>query len=97
MKRPAILAAIMLCLPGAMCSTTGGTYPARADVEALVVPRPRIPLEALDDPGADARYRSDVRAWEDDFVKAGGRVCRFLQRSGMAVTCPAAEQQELSQ
>lgn len=63
------------------------TYPRRDDVEALVVPRPKVPPEALIDPGADARYRSKVRRWEDDLAAAGGRVCRFLRDTGMKVEC----------
>lgn len=62
-------------------------YPAREDVEALVVPRPRIPEQAILDPSADARYRAEVRAWEDEFAAAGKRVCLYLKRAGMVVDC----------
>lgn len=78
MKHFACLAALAL----AACSTPGA-YPPAADVNALVVQRPKTPPEALIDPAADARHRSVDRKWSDDIAAAGMRICKFLADTGM--------------
>lgn len=87
--KTAALAVVMLCLPGAMCTTAQSRFPNRTDVEALVKRRPKIPPEALDPANVNAatRYQDDKRSWEDELIAAGVRVCRYLSRSGMEVSC----------
>jgi len=62
-------------------------FPDRADVEALVTPRPKQPPAALTDPTADTAHREALREWGDVVMDAGEIVCNFLHRSGMAVDC----------
>lgn len=67
----------------AACAHNPTPFPPVSDVNALVVPRPKMPPEALTDPTADANHRSAVRKWGDDLSAAGKRVCKFLDRTGM--------------
>lgn len=65
------------------CATPSAPYPPASDVNAIVVPRPKTPPEALTDPAVDARHRSTERKWGDDIHAAGVRVCEFLASTGM--------------
>ncbi|MGF7152599.1 hypothetical protein [Novosphingobium gossypii] len=82
MKIIAGLAAIMLCLPGAMCQTGSG-YPDSKDIAAITEAKPRPGPETLTDPIANDRYNSSLEGWGDRLHAAGMRLCRFYKRSGL--------------
>lgn len=81
-KRVAFLFAVMLCLPAAMCQTTGG-FPSRQDVVEVTEPKPRPEGDILNDPEAGDLYDSAIEGWGDRIHAAGMRLCRFYERTGM--------------
>jgi len=89
MKRMAALAAIMLCLPAAMCQTNGGAYPRLGDLQDVTTEKPKPGVGTLTGTGDGDRYDSEVEAWGDTVRAAGVRLCRFYEAQKMSgLHCP---------
>lgn len=90
------IASLSLALLLAGCKTCPDlTFPRVGDVQAITAPRPKIPPAALDpeNPTAAANYQSADRAWGKSVSDAGGRICVYLRRLGMAgIECPSEEE-----
>ena len=70
-------------------------FPRRADVQALVVDKPRATPEIVTDPEARAAHNAAVESWGIGGWLAGGRLCRWFNRMGADYDfCPPAPQGE---
>ncbi|TYC93061.1 hypothetical protein [Novosphingobium sp. BW1] len=86
---------VMFCLTVALaaalsaCAHDPVSTPARADIEALVEPKPTPGPEILTDPNASARHNAAIEGWGDRIHAAGARLCRFFDAQGADLNCPA--------
>lgn len=85
---------VTLCLTVAMaapltaCAHDQVGIPARADIEALVAPKPVPGPEILTDPNASARHNAAIEVWGDRLSSAGARLCRYYKDLGADLDCP---------
>lgn len=84
MKRLAPLALLAL----AACATKPAALPPRADVQAIIEPKPAPPAAILTDPAASDRFNAELEARGDRLYAAGVRLCRYFAATGMDVKCP---------
>lgn len=70
------------------CATKPAPMPPRADLIALVEPKPKPTAVILTDPAASDRYNSAVESWGERLSSAGLRLCRYFAATGMDVDCP---------
>lgn len=88
MSRSTTLAGLVCAsLALSACATKPIATPPRADVQALVEPKPKPSADILSDPAASDRYNSAVEGWGDRLSSAGKRLCVYFQSTGMDVEC----------
>jgi hypothetical protein len=78
----------MLLLAGA-CTTPGAIHPPVADLKAAVEPKPVPGDDTATSQQAHDLYSADVEGWGDRVSSAGGRICRWAERTyRIKVGCP---------
>ena len=80
---------LLLPLIASACATQASRFPPRADIEAATEAKPAPTAEIVTSSQASDRYNVEVESWGDRVSAAGGRLCRYFKRTGMAVDCPA--------
>lgn len=86
-------AMLPLLLTVSACGGSGG-YPPLADLQAVTEAKPVPPDEIVTSAAASEHYNAAVESWGDRISDAGLRLCRFFERTGMAVSCPDHPKQE---
>lgn len=92
--RVALIRALPLLLLPIIASGCAGqgtlkaSFPPYADVKAATEAKPRPSLDIATSAQASEDYNAAIEAWGDRVSAAGGRLCRYLKRVGMAVDCP---------
>jgi hypothetical protein len=67
---------------------TNGSYPPKADIQAITESKPIPPPEILTDAAASDLYNSQLEGYADRLHSAGVRLCRYFRRTGMRdLTC----------
>jgi hypothetical protein len=57
-------------------------------LQAVTEPEPVPTPDVLTSGQAAADYDAAVEGWGDRLWRAGGRLCRWAKRNGMAIDCP---------
>lgn len=86
-RKVARLALLPTLLLASACGNLAGAPP-RADLQALVEPKPIPGDEIATDPVAEAHYNAAIESWGDRLSSAGIRLCRFFAKQGVEVECP---------
>lgn len=62
---------------------TSSALPPRADIIAVIEPKPIPPVDILTDPAASDLHNSRIEGWGERLQSAGLRLCRYFERMGM--------------
>lgn len=69
------------------CAREAVNSPPRADLQAILEPKPVPRDEITTDPVAEAHYNASVEAVLDRVHSAALRLCRFYEATGVNVGC----------
>lgn len=71
------------------CATSGAIHPPVDDLKAAVEPKPVPSDDIATSDQANADYNAAIEAWGDRISSAGGRLCRWSERTyKIKIGCP---------
>lgn len=80
------LAALLLA---SGCETPGAIHPPVDDLRAVVEPKPAPGDDIATSQKAADDYSASLEGWGDRISAAGGRICRFAERTyKIKISCP---------